>query len=247
MVADNKERFGRITKGFTELKKSTNPSYCFYGNADCSEKFIRAHSIQKSRILKKISNDNHILYFQTSLSEDDDLRFEPKRLGIDKATIFTGFCEKHDSELFKPIEERDYDVGDQTQEFLFAYRGLAKEHHTKLNAMSAQDTLCKWVKEEDLPHLRKYFFVKDDRDFEALKYNKRQLYFTLKEMKQSFKNLEERRIAMNNNLDDEDYWKIETQVIEYVKPPNLGPALNLDFFHLASNELKEICLHIQLL
>lgn len=58
---------------------------------------------------------------------NDNLEFG--KTGRKKATTFTGFCDYHDSKIFSPIENEDYVEENKEQEFLFAYRALAYEHH----------------------------------------------------------------------------------------------------------------------
>ncbi|MBC1270472.1 hypothetical protein GNF07_25825, partial [Trichormus variabilis FSR] len=92
---------------------------------------VKAHSIQNNKILNKISLNGNVYCF--SLSEDDEhhLQVVLAKKGRKVATIFTGFCSYHDNAIFKPIEEQDFQKNNYQQEFLFAYRALAKEYHAK--------------------------------------------------------------------------------------------------------------------
>lgn len=56
---------------------------------------------------------------------------KPQLIGKNKATIFYGFCQKHDSEIFRPIESRGYE-GDEIQNFLFGYRAVARELYVRI-------------------------------------------------------------------------------------------------------------------
>jgi hypothetical protein len=53
-----------------------------------------------------------------------------KRVGVREATTFTGFCQYHDSETFKPIENSPF-APSQQHSFLLAYRGLCRELYVK--------------------------------------------------------------------------------------------------------------------
>ena len=46
-----------------------------------------------------------------------------------RPSTFTGFCSRHDTSLFKPLDTRPFDVGDQEQLFLLAYRAITCELH----------------------------------------------------------------------------------------------------------------------
>lgn len=54
----------------------------------------------------------------------------PELVGINRASTFTGFCGKHDTDLFAPVERRSF-TSTPEQCFLLAYRALAREIYTK--------------------------------------------------------------------------------------------------------------------
>ena len=68
------------------------------------------------------SRDKH---FENKKSHDSSIRMSkvPRR----KASIFQGFCDYHDGELFKSIELDDY-TRSKVQNFFFAYRALSYEY-----------------------------------------------------------------------------------------------------------------------
>lgn len=107
--------------------------YCWHPEANTSNCNINnagkiivsaAHSIQNNGVLSKIVENGHVMGYDLSKSE-----FEGKKYGKNHASIFWGFCNKHDS-IFRPIEVQPYT---QTlgQNFLFAYRGFVVSMHKK--------------------------------------------------------------------------------------------------------------------
>lgn len=56
--------------------------------------------------------------------------------GRGAATVFRGFCGKHDK-IFLPIDNNDYSIGDSYQEYLFALRAAAHEFSMKSAANQA--------------------------------------------------------------------------------------------------------------
>ena len=71
---------------------------------------------------------------------------EFKKVGRNKATTFTGLCKKHDSELFRPIDMNEFDVSNQQQKFLFAYRSVLRELHTRIKkAIDSQNIYQEFV------------------------------------------------------------------------------------------------------
>ncbi len=120
-------------KRYRELVTKSNIKECLYPNKqECSGPVVKAHSIQKNRILKLISKNRKVLTLSSPSSPIDATSYgRPSNAWEKTATTFTGFCKKHDNEVFKTIENKDYVVGDKEQEFLFAYRAFAYEFHTK--------------------------------------------------------------------------------------------------------------------
>ncbi len=89
-------------------------------------KVSAAHSIQNNRVLSQIADNGHVTTYDIDLLGD----FTGKVIGRNLASIFWGFCNKHDS-IFRPIEVEKY-IGSEIQNFLFAYRGFVVAFHKKL-------------------------------------------------------------------------------------------------------------------
>ena len=100
----------------------------------CSGKIIKAHSVSKSSSLKAIAKNGHVLSTFGSVRESKgNVLFEPVKVGINKASTFTGFCADHDKKLFSPIEDCEFQPN-ETNCFLVAYRALARELFVKLHS-----------------------------------------------------------------------------------------------------------------
>ena len=94
----------------------------------CGESAIRAHSIQNRQTIALLEQDNHVLAWQPRFSQagpDVALR----RIGRNDASTFAGFCNQHDTELFRPLDTKALDAADREQLFLLAYRGITCELH----------------------------------------------------------------------------------------------------------------------
>ena len=86
---------------------------------------VKSHAIQKS-FLRQISNDCGQVYTQhTSLSSPNDI-VRMKLTGINNASTFRGFCERHDNELFAPIEDQPLQLNNE-HALLLNYRSLCRE------------------------------------------------------------------------------------------------------------------------
>jgi hypothetical protein len=109
------------------------------------DKVISAHTIQRSRVLDRIVDPaNHV---QTFFSQHTDFSAEgPKllRVGWREASTFTGFCSKHDSATFRPLETREFD-GSSEHCFLIGYRALCHEIHQKSRMLKSHPTFLSLV------------------------------------------------------------------------------------------------------
>lgn len=113
----------------------------FYAKSDCNQ-IINAHSIQKSRALSSIAVDGEVYVpnsNMTSLKKRGGLLGYTKQ-NITSVSTFRGFCQKHDNEVFEDIDNFDFSFSPK-QAFLYAYRILCKEFHTKKNALATLEAM----------------------------------------------------------------------------------------------------------
>jgi len=106
----------------------------------CGEAAIRAHSIQNRQTISLLENDNHVIAWQPRFSQagpDVALR----KVGRNEASTFSGFCGQHDTALFRPLDTKPLDVGDQEQLFLLAYRAISFELHAIMTGVMQLQTL----------------------------------------------------------------------------------------------------------
>lgn len=151
MILSNRSEF---MNGFNKLLESSNPKECFKKDQNCAKEIIQAHSIQENRILSNISDDGHVYQFSYSQTFRD---FDMAKIGIKAASTFSGFCKTHDNKLFKSIDRQDYEVGNTEQEFLYAYRALAKEYYTKKKVYKAIDKLYQYHRTNKLKELKNFW------------------------------------------------------------------------------------------
>ncbi|WP_335903833.1 SEC-C domain-containing protein [Shewanella algae] len=95
---------------------------------ECSGRIINAHTISKSGSLKEISDSGHVMGAKPSLASliKSDGKLTLEKVGINKASTFTGFCSVHDKNVFAPLEDEAIILSDK-QLFLLAYRGFCRE------------------------------------------------------------------------------------------------------------------------
>lgn len=110
-----------ITDCSENAKKSTNS--CYYPG--CKNKAINSHILQKNGILSSITNDGHLWRYQVQHFDEDLFIF--KKVGISKIYTFLGFCNEHDTNLFKKIETNTVDFNDYESCLQFLLRTVYKE------------------------------------------------------------------------------------------------------------------------
>jgi len=122
---------------------------------ECTDKIIKAHSVSKSSSLKEISKEGHVLTtFKCLTTSENNLKIEPKKIGINKASTFTGFCSFHDKSLFSPIEDEEFEIT-KLNCFLVAYRSVARELFVKNRVSSTLNFIKNTDKGKNI-HDQKY-------------------------------------------------------------------------------------------
>ncbi|MDH2352193.1 zinc chelation protein SecC [Bradyrhizobium sp. SSUT112] len=88
--------------------------------------------MQKKGGLAAIAEAGHVLTVKPSMKEmiETDGNPQPGKVGVNNASVFPGFCGRHDTTLFKPIEGKTLSLTKDTA-FLFSYRAIAYERFAK--------------------------------------------------------------------------------------------------------------------
>jgi hypothetical protein len=127
-MSDTRQKFQALLR---QLKREARTKGCFAIDNNCSDNIVKAHSIQNNRILTRIAHNGDVIQLKEHIG-DQGFGIAPRLVGRRVASVATNFCGMHDTNIFLPIEQRDYATGDLEQEFLFAYRAFAREYHVKL-------------------------------------------------------------------------------------------------------------------
>lgn len=147
----------------SDFKKNGGVKYCFHHNKiECNQKIKRAHSIQQNKVLSQLEEDiggNQMFYSFNSFSTDDNMKTDLIPVGKKRASIFTGFCDYHDSKLFSPLENHDF-KNTTEQLFLISYRTFAHGFHQLIEQnkyYQRDDTLMEHFPEWYKIDYRRYF------------------------------------------------------------------------------------------
>ncbi|ASS75197.1 hypothetical protein CIG75_09520 [Tumebacillus algifaecis] len=201
--------------GYNRIRKKSLWKGCFIEGKDCSTDIIHAHSIQNNKILSKISENGEVLQFGQTLDDDLDFMITMKKEGRKKATTFTGFCGYHDGKVFSPIENHDYIIGNKEQEFLYAYRALAKEYHSKRSVKKISENIKGLLEEGEFTKINNIFKEIGDPSEEHKQFMESIVAGHIWGSEDALDRLESYRIAMNINLNKGRYYKVLTDVIEF--------------------------------
>jgi hypothetical protein len=113
---------------FEELKRGFAKVCLAESMGNCSGKIVRAHSLQKAAF-KPSSKRGHVYLFDPFRTKSYEP--EPQLIGINEATVFTGFCDYHDCQLFAPIETQPFNH-EPKQIFLHYYRALCQAYYNRV-------------------------------------------------------------------------------------------------------------------
>lgn len=132
---EQQKQFNRLTalvaKGAT-IKDCSHPL-----KEECRLPIKNAHSLQRQgslKLLEKTNNGNAYIYCHTERQINQKYHFlDLKPIGRKDASTFFGFCDFHDTELFKVIENDPEvtDINNDEHCFLHTYRSFSHSYHRK--------------------------------------------------------------------------------------------------------------------
>jgi len=109
---------------FSQAKTSFNR--CLAPGMECTNRAIKAHSIQNATVLDLLARDGHVKMIVRD-AKKESLTIDFGDVGRNEAYTFAGFCSNHDSSLFAPIDNFAFNPKNEEQLFLIAYRAVARE------------------------------------------------------------------------------------------------------------------------
>lgn len=115
------------------VRKLMDASYCSHPDASpttCRGRIVKAHSLQRSGSLSSLAVNGHLYGLDAKGMPDERGIFPFTLIGLNRASTFTGFCERHDTQMFAPLETKPF-TATKEQLFLLAYRAIAKEAFAK--------------------------------------------------------------------------------------------------------------------
>lgn len=129
-----------------ENRKAFQQKKCWAENVGlgpCKGSIIQAHTVSKGSNLKQIAKNGHVLQYDASIAslKKNGGKLSVESIGINKASVFNGFCVYHDQALFSCIENEPYS-GRPDQNLAVAYRTLSRDLFCK-DAMAEMKTILR--------------------------------------------------------------------------------------------------------
>lgn len=127
-----------ISESIKAFRSVQTRQVCLHPDApggECHGGIVKAHTVQME-LLRKIARNGHVYGFAMDFGAYVSSQgFPPPRLmGIGRASTFTGFCAKHDDQLFADIEKGPIQSTER-HACLIAYRALCVELFAKEGAV----------------------------------------------------------------------------------------------------------------
>lgn len=100
----------------------------------CTDTAISSHLLQKKGILSNITVEQHLYEIAASVPfgmDVDKVPVDYKYVGINQAMTLPLYCNTHDTQLFKDIEQGEIDHTKYQNQLLFAFRSCAGELRKK--------------------------------------------------------------------------------------------------------------------
>lgn len=114
----------------TRLKENAQKAKRNCAYPGCSQTAIKSHLLQRNGVLKQLSAGQNAL-FELIHHAFDEKQFKFKLEGISKTLSFPGFCQDHDSRIFKVVETEPFDYTDYSVQLLLSYKAFVNEKRKK--------------------------------------------------------------------------------------------------------------------
>lgn len=108
----------------------------------CKNAACASHTVQRGGALRKIAEEGHVYEIRSvDRFSESGSRLDFVNTGFSKASIFPGFCKRHDNEIFEEIENGN-SFQSARHAALLGYRVIAMEIHKKEKAVALFRNPC---------------------------------------------------------------------------------------------------------
>lgn len=121
----------------------------------CTKSAINSHILQENGILNLIATEGRFMQ-QRRGTPFRPVEFHPAGVNTNEMFTFKGFCNAHDTSIFKEIESEMLDFENYKHQLLFSYRGLLND---LFKTQVLKDYFNKVIHHEDIADWRKEKFA----------------------------------------------------------------------------------------
>jgi hypothetical protein len=149
-LRQNTEQYLKDNDEIKKIIHSKNSPMCLFPG--CSDIPIKSHSLQKSLLKSIVDSTNHVkrISINVEFKLNGKITVLDENVGINNASTFEGFCNKHDTEVFKSIETNVIDYNNNEHLFLLLYRSIAREYFESNKSFSLfKNTINELIKDMD--------------------------------------------------------------------------------------------------
>jgi len=206
------------------FRKRFSSKVCMAPHDDHDGSIVSAHTLSVEAMLRPIAVDSHV-YVATHAKRiaKDTFPIEMQKRGLRDVTVFNGFCQKHDRELFECIETEPFRFHRQ-QTFMLAYRAVARECYLKRKQY------------ESLPTPQEYADMHGIN--EELQYSEAALVFQASSL-QGAEDAEKLKNSFDNHLINQAWDRLITRAILFSSTPSvLAAAAFQPFFDMNGKQLQ---------
>lgn len=125
---DKLAEFYAAAKEMRGFQKKPVLDKCMFWSGNCTALPIGSHLLARSWLEQIADETNHIIQFVMATENlgNQPAQISPRRIGINAATTFPGFCVNHDSEMFACLERKAF-AADPDQLLALRYRSICRE------------------------------------------------------------------------------------------------------------------------
>lgn len=120
--------FYAATKELRGFQKKPVLEKCMFWSGNCVAPPVGSHLLARSWLEQISDGTNHVIQFVMATENlgNQPAQIAARRVGINTATTFPGFCEKHDNEMFACLEKKPF-AADREQLLALRYRSVCRE------------------------------------------------------------------------------------------------------------------------
>lgn len=207
------------------FRKRFSTKTCMAPHTNHEGSIVAAHTLSVEAMLRRIAVASHVYgVTQSKRISRDTFPIEIQRMGLRDVSVFNGFCQRHDRELFACLETEPFRFA-RKQTFMLAYRAVARECYLKRKQY------------EVLPTPEQYAEIHGIED--QLRFSDAAIMFQAGTLRGA-EDIEALKAAFDQYLLHEAWDRLVTHAIIFPKTPSiLATATFQPFFDMNRSQLQD--------